>query len=48
MGGKAFAALSPPLFTPRMPFKIYENVLAATHSILRRHFKQVDSPSKLS
>jgi hypothetical protein len=41
MGGKAFSAT---LSTPRMPPDIYEQVLANTHDVLRKHFNLVDSP----
>jgi len=44
MGGQAFAHLSPPLFTPRMPQTIYDQILARTHALLRRHYRLVGSP----
>jgi hypothetical protein len=43
MGGQAFASLTPPLSTPRMPPEIYFQVLAETHSILRKYFSHVES-----
>ena len=44
MGGQAFAHLSPPLSTPRMPRSIYNQVLARTHAILKQHYRLVGSP----
>jgi hypothetical protein len=44
MGGQAFASLSPPLATPRMPPEIYTQVLTTTQTLLRAHYKDVASP----
>jgi hypothetical protein len=44
MGGHAFAHLSPPLPTPRMPPEIYAQVLSTTHTLLKQHYRLVGSP----
>jgi hypothetical protein len=43
MGGQAFAHLSPPLPTPRIPPEIYTQVLTTTHTLLQHHFEVVRS-----
>jgi hypothetical protein len=44
MGGQAFASLTPPLYTPRMPLSVYELVLKSTHLVLQKHYTHVASP----
>lgn len=44
MGGSAFATHTPPLPTPRMPPKIYEQVLNHTKFVLSQHYTHVESP----
>ncbi|KAK6586082.1 hypothetical protein PZA11_001139 [Diplocarpon coronariae] len=44
MGGNAFATHIPPLSTPRMPLRVYRNVLARVLDILHQHFRRAASP----
>jgi hypothetical protein len=44
MGGSAFSSLPSPPYTPRMPPKVYQRVLADCHSALRELFVCVATP----